>query len=63
MTNKEYGQWIATILSTLPGGMGMWGLLVAFDQQRIGPLILGLIFLLAAWWLAKTLIELAQKGN
>ena len=61
MTNKQYGDWLATIFSAIPGGMGVWGLLVGFDQGRVGPALVGLGFLFVAAWLVKVLTAAARN--
>lgn len=61
MTHKQYGQWLATIFSSLPGGMGVWGILVGLHQRRVGPVIVGLVFLFIAVVVCRAIIRVANQ--
>ena len=61
MREREYDQSLATIMSALPGGFGVMAVLVGLQQGRIGPILIGGLFLLAAWWLARTLPTASRR--
>jgi hypothetical protein len=60
MTERD-GQWLATIMSALPGGFGVMSVLVGLQQGRIGPILIGGLFLLTAWWLARRLFTASRQ--
>jgi hypothetical protein len=45
----------------LPGGFGVMGVLVGLQQGRIGPILIGGLFLLTAWWLARRLLRASRQ--
>jgi hypothetical protein len=61
MAEREYGERLATIMSALPGGFGVMGVLVGLQQGRIGPILIGGLFLLTAWWLARRLLRASRQ--
>jgi hypothetical protein len=51
VTNKQYGIWMGTIMSSIPGGVGMMGIFMGIDQGRYGPVLTGLFLV---WVATKT---------
>jgi len=61
MTDYQYGVYLGMIFSSLPGGTGIWGILVGISQDRWGPILLGACFLALAHWMYSTFVRVAQE--
>lgn len=61
MTNKQYGYWLATIVGAIPGTIGAFGLWAGLQQGRIGPVLVGILFLALAYRIAKVIVDAADK--
>jgi hypothetical protein len=61
VTNEQYGYWMGTIMSSIPGSIGVWGILAGAQQGRIGPVVVGLFFVWVATKVYRIFYDVAQK--
>lgn len=61
MTDREYGEHLGSILSSMPGGIGAWGILEGIRQVRLGPVVVGLLFIAVAAFVNGIIINAAKR--
>lgn len=61
MTRETETWLLGCIYGAIPGGVGWLGILNGIEQARLGPVIVGCVFLLIAVWTADSFKQRVKK--